>query len=126
MPDKYKSKFEISVSNELKRKRADFKYEPFKMPFTQPEKRRNYIPDFEVQRTTVLIEAKGKLTKADRDKLLWVRQQHPKKVIVLLFQNARNKLRKGSSTSYADWAEKNGFDYADFTREGIPDRWLKK
>lgn len=125
MPDRFKSKFEIRVSETLKRKKVGYKYEPFKMPFTQPEKRRNYTPDFEIQANCLLIEAKGKLTKDDRDKLIWVREQHPRKKIVILFQNAQNKLRKGSRTSYADWATKNGFDYADFSREGIPERWYK-
>lgn len=125
MSGNYKSKFEESVARELKRKKVRFNYEPFKMPFTQPEKHRNYWPDFQIEANSCLIEAKGKLTKEDREKLIWVREQHPGKRIVILFMNSRNKLRKNSKTTYADWATKNGFDYADFSKDGIPERWLK-
>lgn len=125
MANKYKSKFEINIAKQLTKKKVRFEYEPFKMPFTQPEKRRSYLPDFEIKANSLLIEAKGKLTKEDRDKLVWVREQHPGKKVVLLFMNAFNRLRKNSPTTYADWATKNGFDWADFGRDGVPERWLK-
>ncbi len=125
MSNKFKSKFESSINAYFKKKRIKVKYEPFKLPFTQPEKKRNYLPDFEIQGNSLLIEAKGKLTAEDRSKLLWVREQHPGKRLVLLFMNASNRLRKNSKTTYAEWATKNGFDWADFNRDGIPDRWFK-
>jgi hypothetical protein len=39
----------------------------------------------------------------------------------LLFQNAYNKIRKGSKTTYAMWCEKKGILYA---HKQIPKQWL--
>ena len=122
----YKSGFEKDVAKAFKDKGIKFVYEPEVLPFTQPAKERKYTPDFHIRTktgVTCFIETKGKLTHEDRQKMIWVKEQHPKKKIVLLFMNAANKLRKNSKTTYAQWADKNGFEWHDF-RFGLPKEWL--
>ena len=118
---KYKSRFEESIGA-LLGDRAE--YEPDKLKFIQPAKNRNYCPDFKILATGDYIEAKGRFTFQDMDKMLWVKEQHPDKKFYLLFMNARSKIRKGSPTTYGDWATKKGFIWADWKTQGIPQEWL--
>lgn len=120
----YKSKFEKDVAKAFKVGGIKFEYEPEIIKFLQPEKNRKYTPDFKVRTKagTFLIETKGKLTAQDRFKMVWVRDQNPDKKLVLLFMNSNVKLRKGSKTTYGDWARKNNFEFHDF-RFGLPDCW---
>ena len=120
----YKSGFEHKVAGKLGQKRVEFKYEAARFKFTQPPKQRTYKPDFHIKATNVYIETKGKLTLDDRTKLVWVRDQNPDMKLVILFMKSNNPIRKGSKTTYADWADDNDFDWAGFD-DGIPDRWLK-
>ena len=53
----------------------------------------------------------------------WVKEQYPDYIFYIFFQNARVKLRKGSKTSYGDWATKAGFIWSD-KRAGLPAEWL--
>ena len=57
--------------------------------------------------------------------MLFLKEQYPDKVFYLIFGNSREKLYKGSPTTYGKWAEKHGFEYCDFYKEGIPERWFK-
>ena len=116
----YKSKFEDRVRKLLP---ATVTYEPDRLKFTQPATIRTYIPDWKVK-DGVYIETKGKLTVEDRKKMKWVKEQYPDHTFYILFQNGRVKLRKGSKTSYGDWASKAGFEWSDL-RDGIPEKWLK-
>jgi hypothetical protein len=52
---------------------------------------------------------------------LLIKEQHPDLDIRLLFQNAYNKIRKGSKTTYAMWCEKKGILYA---HKQVPKSWL--
>src|SRR3990167_6851155 len=122
---KFRSKFESHVAQVFRRRKAKFKYEPYRLPFTQPAIKRHYTPDFELLDTGVIVECKGKLTSEDRKKLLWVKETYPDLPIVILFMRARNTIRKGSKTTYASWATENGFDWADW-EDGIPEKWTKK
>lgn len=116
---KYKSKFEQAVSKVLGKK---VKYEPDKLKFTQPAVERTYIPDWKIK-TGVYIETKGKLDLESRKKMVWVKEQYPEFTFYFLFQNAHNRLTKRSKTTYAEWAEKNGFQWAHFP-DGIPNEWF--
>lgn len=116
----FKSKFEQAVSKVLG-KRA--KYEPDKLSFTQPAVERTYIPDWKIGETTY-IETKGKLDLETRKKMVWVKEQYPHYTFYLLFQNAFNRINKRSNTTYADWAERNGFEWAHWPN-GIPEEWFK-
>jgi predicted nuclease of restriction endonuclease-like RecB superfamily len=115
----FKSKLEVNVWNSLKKAYPHVEYEPDKIPFIQPAKDRVYIPDFKIG--DVYIEAKGKLDIDTRQKMLWFRECNPDVQVLILFQNSSNKIRKGSKTTYADWAEKNGFPWLDFRRNWLND-----
>ena len=84
------------------------------------EETRKYLPDFVIDKT-IVVECKGRLTAADRKKLLLVKKQHPGVDLRLLFQYD-NKLSTKSKTRYSNWAEKNGIPYAV---ESIPRSWIR-
>ena len=48
--------------------------------------------------------------------------QHPECDIRFVFANAKNKLYKSSKTTYGDWCNRHGFDWAEKT---VPREWLK-
>lgn len=121
---KYKSGLEANVARSLARRGVKFKYESKKLPFVQPAKKRTYKPDFELPETGVFVECKGRLTQADRNKLEWIKETYPSLRLVILFQRADNPIRRGSKTRYRDWADKVGFEWADWSA-GIPDSWTK-
>ena len=112
----YRSGFEEKLASQLRRGGVSFQYETLKLEYT---KTATYTPDFIVG--DIIIEAKGVWTVEDRKKHLLVREQHPHLDIRLVFQNARNKIRKGSDTTYAAWCEKKGIKYA---HQQIPKSWL--
>jgi len=104
----------------MKKRKADFKYEPTELPYVLHH---NYIPDFYIPTTNIYIEAKGKLTPADRTKMLAVKKQYPDLDIRFVFMRGANRLTsKPKSKTYLEWAESNGFKAADGE---IPDEWLK-
>lgn len=123
---KYKSGLEVEVAQTLSRRSVQYEYESYKVPFTQPATKRVYIPDFVCETKSgklCFIEAKGKLDADGRKKLLWVKEQHPKLDVKLVFQRANNKIRKGSKTTYGDWATKHGFDWIQWDGK-LPSRWF--
>ena len=116
----YRSHFELNVARSLRQKDVAFEYEKRKVTFVP--KPRTYTPDFYFPSTDIFVEAKGKFDKNDRVKMLLVKEQNPDLDIRLLFQNARNKIYKGSKTTYGAWADRHGFEWA----EGhIPESWYK-
>ena len=115
----YRSKFEYTFAKRLEELKLKARYESEKIHFIQPEKKRTYIPDWTIRRN-VYVETKGRFTAADRQKILWVRQQNPKTTVYMLFQNSKVTLSKVSKTTYADWCDKNGIIWADIKDE---DRW---
>jgi hypothetical protein len=120
---KYKSQLEVLAAALLKRAKVKIEYEPDILKFVQPAKERKYTPDFRLGSRTY-IEVKGKLDAASRHKYVWVSEQNPDVRLYFLFGKADNRITKNSRTTYADWAEKNGFEWADI-RVGIPKHWLK-
>ena len=113
---RFRSGFEEKLASQLRRGGVSFQYETLKLEYT---KTATYTPDFIIG--DIIIEAKGLWTVEDRKKHLLIREQHPHLDIRLVFQNARNKIRKGSDTTYAAWCEKKGIKYAHQT---IPKSWL--
>lgn len=81
---------------------------------------KRYLPDF-VLPGNVVVECKGRLTAADRKKMLLVKRQNPDLDLRLLFQ-FDNKLSPRSKTRYSTWADKNGFPWAVGS---IPRGWLR-
>jgi len=114
---RYRSGFEQTLANQLKRSGVAFEYETVKLEY---KKVATYTPDF-ILPNGIIIEAKGLWTVEDRTKHLLVREQHPHLDIRLVFMNAFNKIRKGSNTTYARWCEKKNILYANKT---IPKSWL--
>ena len=114
---KYRSGFEQTLANQLKRSGVAFEYETVKLEY---RKVATYTPDF-ILPNGIIIEAKGVWTVEDRTKHLLVREQHPHLDIRLVFMNASNKIRKGSDTTYARWCEKKNILYAN---KQIPKSWL--
>lgn len=88
-------------------------YEKTAIQFIEPAKVRKYTPDFKLP-SGIFIETKGRFTAEDRQKHLLVREQNPEISICFVFSNSNAKLRKGSPTSYADWCNKNNFNFFDF------------
>ena len=122
----YKSQFERNVAASFSKLKVKYAYETRKFPFVQPSKKRNYTPDFELLETGLFVECKGKLTKEERDKLIWIKETYPDLPFVLLFMRARNPIRKGSKTTYGAWATEAGIEWYDWERGGIPADRLKR
>ena len=97
-------------------------YEIKKIPFVQPAKNRNYTPDFWLP-NGIVVETKGVFTVQDRQKHLLIKDQYPDLDLRFVFSNSKNKLRKGSKTTYADWCNKYGFIFAD---QLIPEEWINE
>ena len=116
----YRSQFEKIVAVKMAQDGGVFKYETIRLPYVP--KVRHYTPDFYIPETDIYIEAKGRLTREDRTKMILIKQQHPECDIRFVFANAKNKLYKNSKTTYSDWCNKHGFDWAEKT---VPREWLK-
>lgn len=110
----FKSGFERRLAMELERAKVGFKYESSKIPYVI---KHTYSPDF-VLDNGVIIEAKGYLRATDIAKMRAVKAQHPELDIRFVFQDASNKVRK--KTTYAEWAERHGFPWAEGS---IPKEW---
>jgi hypothetical protein len=117
----YRSGFELKLAQTLVENKINFTYEETRIPYIP--KTRTYTPDFYLVDSDIYIEAKGNLTKDDRVKMVLVKQQHPEYDIRIVFMNARNKIYKGSKTTYSDWAERYGFLWAEGS---IPKEWLNE
>lgn len=118
----YRSGLEGANAAHLKAHGIEPKFETRKVPYSQPAKKRTYTPDFAELPSGIIIETKGRFTTEDRQKHLWIKEQHPSLDIRFVFSNSRTKIRKGSPTTYGMWCEKYGFLYAD---KLIPESWMK-
>lgn len=97
-------------------------YESIKIKYTIPLSEHSYTPDI-VLANGIILEVKGRLMKADRDKHILIKEQYPEIDLRFVFQNANNKIRKGSQTTYAQWCEKNDIKWCE---KSVPDSWLKE
>ena len=112
---KYKSKFEHTFAAFLKKKGLDFQYESVVLLYTEPQEHKYHV-DWASDDYQFYIETKGRFTAKDRRKHLAVRVSNPGKEVRFVFQNARQRLYKGSPNTYADWCNANGFKWA----QGVP------
>jgi len=117
----YRSQFELSLARSLKEKNIPFEYETKRLTYIPDPK--TYTPDFYLPETDIYVEAKGELSKPDRVKMILIKKQHPELDIRFVFMNARNKIYRGSKTTYADWCIRHGFDWSE---KNIPAEWLRK
>jgi len=60
----------------------------------------------------------------ERKKHLLMKEQNPDIEIKFFFDKSNNKIYKGSSTTYGDWATAHGFEWTDLKR-GLPPEWIK-
>ena len=117
----YRSGLEETIAKDLNEAGISFLYEDKKITY-QVNQVRTYTPDF-ILPNGIIIETKGRFVVDDRMKHLMIREQYPHLDLRFVFSNSRNKIRKGSKTTYGDWCTKHGFLYAD---KRIPDEWLKQ
>jgi hypothetical protein len=117
----YRSGLEVDLDESLKQKGIDGQYEQHKIKYVKPATNHTYTPDFRLP-NGIFIETKGRFVADDRKKHILIKDQYPELDIRFVFQNSKNKLRKGSKTTYADWCIKYGFKYAD---KEIPMDWFK-
>ena len=121
--DGYRSGLERNLGQQLDRVEGlDFEYETLIIPYTQPAKDRRYTPDF-ILPNGIIIEAKGHLQTADRQKHLMVRDSHPDLDIRFVFSRSTNRISKRSKTTYAAWCRSKGFLFAD---KVIPAKWIRE
>ena len=118
---RFRSGLEKRTADFLNKRKVKFRYEEVKLKW-QDLRMRTYTPDF-VLSNGIIIETKGRFISSDRTKHLFVKAQHPELDIRFVFSNPRAKLYKGAKSSYGDWCDKHGFQYA---RETIPVEWLKE
>ena len=119
----YRSKFEAHFAKDLKKRKVPFEFETEKLGYIL---QKNYVPDFILHTKKgkkIYIETKGRLTQSDRQKMIAVQKNHPDKDIRLVFMRAKEKLAKNSKTTYAMWAERSGFKWAD---QFMPEEWLNE
>lgn len=120
----YRSGFEAKFAEQLKTNGLKAGYEQDKVKFTQPSCERTYTPDWTI-REGVYIETKGRFTGADRKKLLWVRESNPDITIYMLFMRSTVTLSKTSKTTYGDWCDKHGIEWADIKDTRRWKSWFK-
>lgn len=120
----YRSKFEKSIAKNLGERKVPFEYETVRIKYTVPSRQSTYTPDFTIGsgNTRIIIESKGRFRSAEeRQKMVLVKQQNPHLDIRFIFQNENVPIYKGSKTTVAEWARKNGFPYAE---KVIPNEWI--
>lgn len=117
---KLRSSFEDRIVAELTKAKVSFEYESMKIKYQK--KPSTYTPDI-VLGNGIIIEIKGYFDAEDRAKHLLVKEQHPDLDIRFVFYGSKKKIHKNSPTTYADWAEKHGFKYAEGS---IPKDWTEE
>jgi hypothetical protein len=120
---------EDKLELQLKSSGLKYTYEQHKIDYVVPARHATYTPDFKVGH--IYIEVKGTFMRngnhgsaKERQKLILVKEQHPKLDIRLVFDNAKQKIYKGSKTALWQWADKHGFPWAD--NGTIPDHWIQE
>ena len=83
----------------------DYEYEAIKLPYVT---KHTYTPDFVDVEHKRIVEAKGYFRPSDRAKMKAVRAAHPQYHIEIWFTNPNKTISKSSTTTYAQWCQKNG------------------
>ena len=118
-----RSSLEAEILGALAKSGADFDYESDTLTWFSSHK---YTPDFTIKTKSgkiLYIEAKGWMRSQDRTKMVRVKENNPDADIRFVFERSTTKIRRNSKTTYAMWAAKNGFKYADLV---VPGNWLKE
>ena len=107
---KYDSRFEKSFHVAL----PNLEREPEVLKYEVPTSVHKYYPDWKVPGTNIYLETKGIFDLKSRTKMLLVQAQHPDKVFIMVFQNPKLPIRKGSKTTVSAWCDKNGLKWMTF------------
>jgi hypothetical protein len=110
------------VAAQIAEQRVPVRYEKEKVSYRVPERMADYTPDFKLP-NGIFIEGKGQFDASDRQKMLLVKEQHPKLDIRFVFTNPNAPIYKGSPTTQAMWATAQGFKFA---KGLIPDSWFEE
>lgn len=123
----FRSGLEEQVAAQLHTAGLEVRYEhpEDRIQYIVPEKKCRYTPDFVLTKSngkSLIIETKGRFLTADRQKHLLIKAQFDHD-IRFVFSNSKQKIGKGSKTTYAMWCDRYGFQYADKT---VPEAWLRE
>lgn len=118
----FRSGLEEKIAEQISKAGVTFAFEKFFLPYLVPEKPHKYTPDF-VLKNGIVVETKGLFQTHDRQKMKHIKAQYPDLDIRFVFSNANARIAKKSSTTYAMWAEANGFGWA---HRDIPLAWLNE
>lgn len=114
----FRSRLEERVAKWMTINGLAHEYEPHKLRYVIEA---TYTPDFLLP-NGVMLEVKGFFRPEDRRKMVAVKKAHPDADIRFLFQQPQNTITKSSKTTYAAWAEKHGFPWANAAQ--IPVEWF--
>jgi hypothetical protein len=121
MREGYRSGLEGKVAKQIKaRTGRSADYESHVIRYDQPLTHKRYTPDF-VLPNGIIIETKGRFVTKDRQKHVFIKQQHPLLDIRFVFDNPRARISKSSKTTYAMWCKRYGFQFA---KGLIPEEWF--
>lgn len=118
----FRSGLEEKLAGQIRAAGLRVHFERIKLPYTRPASAHKYTPDF-ILPNGIVLESKGLLTTEDKQKMKLVKAQHPRLDIRMVFQNANARISKLSKTTYARWAESQGFKWA---HKDIPPEWLQE
>ena len=113
----YRSQFEADVAEHLKGVEA--LYEECVIPYSVTINT-SYKPDWILPKQCIVLEAKGRFSIDDRNKMLIVKQQNPNLDIRMIFQDPNAKVTK--TMTNATWCDKHGFPWCN--AKEIPDEWF--
>jgi hypothetical protein len=116
----FRSGLEERIAEQLDKAGVEYTYEQVKLNYIKPASKHVYTPDF-VLANGIIVETKGRFLLADRQKHILVKKHNPTLDIRFVFSNSNARISKASSTTYAQWCKKNGFQYAD---KMIPKEWM--
>jgi len=118
----HKSGLETKIDEQLKLLGINGEYEQHEIKYTVPATNHTYKPDFRLP-NGIYIESKGWFLPEDRKKHLLIKEQNPDIDLRFVLQSPNGKIYKGSKTTYAQWCEKNGFQWA---KKEIPIEWINE
>ena len=113
----YRSKFELSVANNLEQRKVPFQYESEIIRYVLECR---YTPDF-ILPNGIIIETKGRLLQKDARKHRAIKKQHPELDIRFVFTDINKRVENSKFTNY-QWCQKYGFEYAERV---IPQEWIE-
>jgi hypothetical protein len=131
----YRSSSEQKVAEQLDAAAVDYGYENQWVHYLVPERKAKYLPDFPIPGTNILIEVKGRFGGGnpkfrqpssdgakERQKMIFLKEQHPELDIRIVFDRAATPIYKGSPTTYGKWATDHGFKWSD--KKTVPQAWI--